>query len=148
MIVQKNEQENQDILVTILRSQILIFRVVKASAATEGLTIQQFGVLRILSLRGALPMNALGEELMVRPPVITGIVDRLEAKGLVKRTGDSSDRRKTEILLNDEGKKVYRKVRGDYATSLHGSLQRSLTLVEQERLAGLLRKFVAEIHIR
>jgi DNA-binding MarR family transcriptional regulator len=76
--------EKQDVLTTILRSQVALLKVVRASAASEGLTIQQFGVLRLLVLRGALPMHVLSEDLAVSPPVITGIVDRLEAKGLVK----------------------------------------------------------------
>ena len=92
-------------------------------------------------------MNALGEELIVSPPVITGIIDRLETKGLVKREGSSTDRRKIEIVLTEDGKRAYRKVRESYRYSLRESLARSLVPAEQETLALLLARFAKEIHI-
>jgi len=139
------EWENKDVVVTILRSQLVILRTLKASAARGDLTMQQFGILRLLSQDGSLPMSSLSEKLRISPPVVTGIIDRLEKKGLVKRTANSVDRRRTEIVLIDKGKIVYRKIQADYRRSLHESLGRSLTLEEQETLARLLRKFVKEI---
>ena len=140
------DAEKEDIVVTILRSQVAILRVVKVNVNKESLTMQQFGVLRLLSLRGVLPMSMLSEELKVTPPVITGIVDRLEDKGLVKRSGSASDRRRTDILLIDKGKRVYRKIQADYRLSLQESLRRSLTPAEQKHslnfLESLPGKFV------
>ena len=81
----KAELVHEDFLASILRSQLRVLRAVRIIAATEDPTLQQFGVLRILSQRGLAAMNVLGDELMVRPPVITGIIDRLEMKGFVKR---------------------------------------------------------------
>ena len=140
-----NPDEDKDIVVTILRSQVTILRAVRSMAAREGLTIQQFGVLRLLSRLGDVPMSALSEELKVSPPVITGIIDRLEKKSLVKREGSSSDRRMTEIILTENGKKLYRKIQGDYRWTIHESLGRSLTMDEQQTLARLLKKFAREI---
>jgi DNA-binding MarR family transcriptional regulator len=137
----------QDFLASILRSQVRVLRAVKASAATQDLTLQQFGVLRFLFQRGDMPMNALGEELIVRPPVITGIVDRLEAKGFVKRQESLADRRKTDVILTDKGNKAYQKVREDYRVSLREALSRSLIPAEQETLARLLERFAREIPI-
>ena len=93
-------------------------------------------------------MNALSDELMVSAPVITGIVDRLESKGLVKRGGSSVDRRRTEIALTDVGNKAYLRVREGYRLPLREALGRSLTHSEQETLARLLVRFSREIPIR
>jgi DNA-binding MarR family transcriptional regulator len=139
------ELEKQDVLVTILRSQLAVLRVVRLSAAKEDLTTQQFGILRLLALRGALSMNVLSEELLVSPPVITGIVDRLESKDLVKRIGSTDDRRRTEVMLSASGKKVYDRTREKYRSSLQEALGRSLSRTEQETLARLLAKFAGEI---
>lgn len=141
------ELENNDIVVAILRSQVKILRVVRQSASEDGLTIHQFSVLRLLSNRGVLPMSALSDELRVTPPVITGIIDRLEKKGLVNRTGSTGDRRKKEILLTQSGKNLYRKIQESYRWALHESLARSLTPAEQSTLAKLLKKFAREIPI-
>ncbi len=139
------ELEKQDILTTILRSQVALLKVVRASAAREGLTIQQFGVLRLLVLRGTLPMYVLSEDLAVSPPVITGIVDRLEGKGLVKRVGSSDDRRTTQIVLTNDGRRVYEKTRENYRRVLREALARTLSSSEQERLAKLMARFASEL---
>jgi DNA-binding MarR family transcriptional regulator len=142
------DQDNLDFVVTILRSQIAILDLVKACAGSEGLTMQQFGVLRLLSLKGPLPMIALSEELKVSPPVITGIIDRLEKKSSVRRKETPADRRMTEIVLTDAGKRLYRKIQTDYRRSLQDSLAKSLTPGEQETLASLLRRVAREIPSR
>lgn len=136
-----------DFLTSILRSQIRVLKAVKASAAKDGLTLQQFSVLRFLSQAGPVPMNALVDELIVSPPVITGIVDRLETKGLVKRRESSIDRRRVDIALTDMGIRAHRRVRESYRLLLREALGRSLTQSEQETLARLLRKFSREIPV-
>ena len=120
-------------------------RLVRASAVKEGLTLQQFGILRLLHLRGALQMNAFSDELRVSPPVITGIVDRLELKSLVERKANTTDRRRTDIALTDEGESMYRRIQSQYRRSLQESLARSLTPEEQKTLVNLLRRFSKEI---
>jgi len=144
----EDEWRDRDIVVTILRSQIAVLRVVRSCASRENLTLQQFGVLRLLSLRRILPMNALSGELRVTPPVVTGIVDRLERRGMVKREESSNDRRTTEIVLTGNGKRVYRKIQTNYRWSIQESLGRSLTPAEQKILASLLRRFAREIHVK
>jgi DNA-binding MarR family transcriptional regulator len=52
------------------------------------------------SREGALPLNKVGSRLQVHPTSVTNAVDRLEAKGLIRRIPHPSDRRTTlaEIL--------------------------------------------------
>jgi DNA-binding MarR family transcriptional regulator len=145
--VEDLEERNRDILSRILRAQVVVLRKVRLSASRQDLTVQQFGVLRFLSQRGPVPMYALGEELLVSPPVVTGIIDRLEAKGLVAREESLDDRRMTRIKLTNEGNLAHRKVREDYRSSLQGSLKRSLSQSEQETLADLLSRFSKEIRV-
>ncbi|MGQ9919007.1 MAG: MarR family winged helix-turn-helix transcriptional regulator [Bryobacteraceae bacterium] len=63
--------------------------------APFGITPQQYNVLRIL--RGAepegLPTLAIGERLIEQTPGMTRLLDRLEAKGLIRRTRCREDRR-------------------------------------------------------
>jgi MarR family transcriptional regulator, organic hydroperoxide resistance regulator len=92
-------------------------------------------------------MNALSDELMVSAPVVTGIIDRLESKGLVKRGGTSTDRRRIEIALTDSGNRAYQRVREGYRAPLREALGRSLTHSEQETLSKLLARFSREIPV-
>ena len=131
-------------LLVILSSQRGVLRAISASAEKEGLTLQQFFLMGVLSREARVPMNALSKELRVTPPNITGVVDRLEAKGLVKRVADPKDRRKKEITLTEKGATQYERVRAGYSGPLQESLD-ALTPEEQEILAKLLRKFAKAI---
>jgi DNA-binding MarR family transcriptional regulator len=54
--------------------------------------------------RGAeLPMSAVAERLLCDASNVTGMVDRLEARGLLERRDDPSDRRVKLIALTEEG---------------------------------------------
>lgn len=131
-------------LLAILRSQRVIYRAMSSSAAKDDITLQQFAVLGFLSRQGPIPMNRLSEELRVTPPNVTGVVDRLEKKELVKRVDDTSDRRRKMIQLTSKGRSLQERVRQGYSDSLQESLE-ALTSEEQETLGRLLEKFAREI---
>jgi MarR family transcriptional regulator, organic hydroperoxide resistance regulator len=132
------------VLLAILSSERAIIRAMTASAAGEEITLQQFSVLGVLSRLGSATMSRLSKELRVTPPNITGVVDRLERKELVKRETSAGDRRKKEIRLTAKGAGLYERVREGYSESLQESLN-ALTAEEQETLSQLLRKLVKEI---
>ena len=72
---------------------------------TAQLTTNQYNVLRIL--RGSHPAmlacSDIAERMIERDPDITRLIDRLEARGLVKRTRSRRDRRVVEVGITDEG---------------------------------------------
>ncbi|MGD8367535.1 MAG: MarR family transcriptional regulator [Desulfobacterales bacterium] len=74
----------------------------------HSLTAPQSGVLRSLSRDGPLSSASLSRELCVTPSNITGIIDRLEKKGLVERTRMQGDRRVTLIFITEQGKQLSR----------------------------------------
>ncbi|HUI00131.1 MAG TPA: MarR family transcriptional regulator [Nitrososphaerales archaeon] len=139
--------ETSSVLLTILSSQRRILDAMSSSASEDDLTLQQFAMLRLVGRAGPLPMNKLSEELRVSPPNITGIVDRLEKKGLVKRVESQADRRTKEIHLTETGNVVLRRVRKGYTEALQESLD-ALTPEEQDILAKLMRKLAREIENR
>jgi DNA-binding MarR family transcriptional regulator len=68
-----------------------------------GLTGAQSGVLRNLFAHGALSSADLSRKLYVTPSNITGVIDRLERKGLVERVRKEGDRRIALITLTEKG---------------------------------------------
>jgi DNA-binding MarR family transcriptional regulator len=62
------------------------------AAAEHSLTGAQARVLGLLSL-DPLPMRKIAQKLKCEPSNVTGIIDRLEARGLVERRPDPADRR-------------------------------------------------------
>jgi DNA-binding MarR family transcriptional regulator len=69
------------------------------------LSLQQLTVLYLIRTEGA-TLSAMARRLMVAPTVLTGIVDRLEKRGFVRRENDPLDRRKLRLCLSDEGRQV------------------------------------------
>ena len=57
------------------------------------------------------PMSVLAQCLHNDPSNITGIVDRLEAKGLVERRPRATDRRIKALALTEEGHRVRQRLR-------------------------------------
>jgi DNA-binding MarR family transcriptional regulator len=68
-----------------------------------GLTAPQSGVLRGLFNKGSMSSAALSRLTYVTPSNITGIIDRLESKGLVQRIRVEGDRRIALITLTHKG---------------------------------------------
>jgi DNA-binding MarR family transcriptional regulator len=109
------------------------------AAAGHALTGAQAKLLSLLSL-GPLPMRKLARKLRCEPSNVTGIVERLESRGLVERRPDPADRRIKVAAVTDEGRRVARGLR----ESLHFAREPLAALSEQERLAlrDLLRRMV------
>lgn len=87
------------------------YRDLTAAAAAQGLTMTQAKML--ILLRQPLPMRALAGLLTCDASNITGLVDRLEAHGLVSRHLDPTDRRIKNVVATQEGKDVVRRIRAD-----------------------------------
>jgi MarR family transcriptional regulator, 2-MHQ and catechol-resistance regulon repressor len=74
----------------------------------EEITSQQFNILRIL--RGSFPQPLstlqIRERMLEKMSDTSRIVDRLIAKGLVKKVTCKTDRRLVDVIITDKGKKL------------------------------------------
>lgn len=111
------------------------------AAAGHALTGAQARLLRLLSLE-PLPMRRLARKLRCEPSNVTGIVDRLEARGLVERRPDPGDRRVKVAAATEEGLRVAQSLR----ESLRFAREPLAGLAEEERLTlrDALRRMVGE----
>jgi len=66
----------------------------------------QLNCLLALYEKGPLPPSQIARNIMVKSSTVTGVIDRLEQKNLVKRLRNSPDRRVITIELTDEGKRL------------------------------------------
>ncbi|RST01094.1 MarR family transcriptional regulator [Streptomyces sp. WAC07149] len=90
-----------------------------AAAARHGLTSTQAKVLA--QLDGPVPMRGLAALLACDASNVTGIVDRLQARGLVRREPEPRDRRVKNVVATDAGRDVMRRVREEMQAT-HGAL--------------------------
>ncbi|MEU0382923.1 MarR family winged helix-turn-helix transcriptional regulator [Streptomyces chartreusis] len=100
------------------------------AAADHALTGAQARLLSLLCLE-PLPMRRLAQRLKCEPSNVTGIVDRLEARGLVERRPDPADRRVKVAAATSEGRRVARSLR----ESLRFAREPLAGLSEEERVA-------------
>ncbi|MFJ7047746.1 MarR family transcriptional regulator [Streptomyces sp. JV178] len=109
------------------------------AAAEHALTGAQARLLGLLSLE-PLPMRQLAQKLRCEPSNVTGIVDRLEARGLVERRPDPKDRRVKLAAATTEGRQVARGLR----ESLNFAREplAALSTKERESLRDLLRRML------
>jgi MarR family transcriptional regulator, organic hydroperoxide resistance regulator len=77
-----------------------------ALAGELGLAPMQLHALRLIEPGAELPMSSLAGKLFCDASNVTGIVDRLEARGLIERRPASYDRRVKLLALTDEGRRV------------------------------------------
>jgi DNA-binding MarR family transcriptional regulator len=74
-----------------------------ALQAETGLNMAQIHLLKHLGEPGGQPMSQLAEQLFCDASYVTGLVDKLEAKGLVRRLPNPVDRRVKLIALTEAG---------------------------------------------
>jgi len=99
-------------VVGLMRTADVIRRQGTAVVEPHGITLQQFNVLRIL--RGAgnegLPTLEVGDRMVERTPGVTRLLDRLEAKELVRRQRCLKDRRQHLCWITEKGLEVLAKI--------------------------------------
>lgn len=74
--------------------------------ARLNLTMPQLKVLMLLGAHDGVPVSWLASRMRVSPPNVTGILDRLETQGWVRRANDAHDRRVVRVVLTPEGHRL------------------------------------------
>ena len=89
--------------------------------------------------KGRCSLSELSKAMHISAPTISGIIDRLEESGYVKRIPDENDRRVTNIELTSKGEKVVQKFRQNIMNRWKTILER-IPSVDQENLIQSFKK--------
>ena len=103
-------------------------------AARHGLTGQQAALLR--SLDHPRRMRAVADHLRCDPSNVTGLIDRIERRGLVERAPDPDDRRVRLLALTERGRAVRDGLEAELVVQVAGAS--TLTPDEAAALLALL----------
>jgi DNA-binding MarR family transcriptional regulator len=98
------------------------------------LSLVQLIVLTVLEANGQLPMGRLAEALDVSDASATGIVDRMEKRGLVERSHGTADRREVLVQLTGQGAAVFHDLQDLRRTRLTAMVDQ----LSDDELAALL----------
>ena len=81
-----------------------INRQLEARLAKEGVPVEQWRILKVLSDGNGRSMGELADAVLLNHPTLTKIVDRMVSDGLVYRVQDPHDRRKVLMFCSDRGR--------------------------------------------
>ena len=115
---------------------------VDAVLAAHGLHARQFGALVVLRARGSLSQRELGAVQGVDRTTTVAVLDALQARGLIERRRDASDRRVHTVHLTADGGRVLRRAEREVLQAE----QRFLAALgpDGEQLRLLLRRLLEE----
>jgi DNA-binding MarR family transcriptional regulator len=102
-----------------------------------GLTRSQWWVLNHLYRNDGVTQTELADLLEIEKPTLGRLLDRLEAKGWVRRADDASDRRAWRVYLTDEVEPAMRELRA-VAAELRRDALAGLSASERERFVDTL----------
>lgn len=104
-----------------------------------GLTGPQLMVLREARRLGSSPISALARKVNLSQPTVSGIVDRLEKRALVRRDRSTSDRRTVAVTITPEGGRVLREAPSLLQDRFLAELER-LEQFEQTQILATLQR--------
>lgn len=95
----------EETFLNLLRTAGWLERTVEDALRPAGLTQPQYNVLRILQGAGkdGLPCGEVGARMITRDPDMTRLLDRMEKRGLIRRSRSEKDRRVVRAYLSPEG---------------------------------------------
>ena len=108
-------------LLQLLRTSEALWNASRVFFARWDLSPSQFNLLNLLRGRpGGCTQIELSRQLIMHRSNVTGLVDRLEQRGLLQRKDDSADRRAYVVALTAAGTKLMREILPHY----HGAAER------------------------
>lgn len=109
-----------------------------------GLTPCQFEVLMTLWAEDGIVLSELRRRVSRDGPTITGVVDRMEKKMLVKRIRDPHDRRVVKVHLTAKGENLKQDLSRTKKRIME-KITRSLSLKEMSSLVALMEKMMRNV---
>ena len=127
-------------MTALVRSAFLVNAVYAESAREHGITPQQGQLLCVLMAQ-PYGMSELGAMLGLAKSSLTGLVDRTERNGLVRREPDPQDTRAVRVSLTPEGSRLAAEFYAETCRRID-KLPAGLSAAERDTLAGLLGHIV------
>ncbi|HEX4151793.1 MAG TPA: MarR family transcriptional regulator [Steroidobacteraceae bacterium] len=81
-----------------------IARRAREKLAVHGVTPIQYAILKVLGQQDGQSGAELGARLVMDSATMTGVIDRLQASGLLERQADADDRRIQRLFVTEQGR--------------------------------------------
>jgi MarR family transcriptional regulator, 2-MHQ and catechol-resistance regulon repressor len=137
--VDRKQETALKLFVVLARALNAVSKHVESDVAQHDLTGTEFGILEALYHKGPMLLGEIQRKILVTSGGITYLVDRLVAKGLVKREQCPEDRRARYAVLTPAGQSLIKRIFPAHAARIEQALS-GLTAAEQREATQLLRK--------
>jgi DNA-binding MarR family transcriptional regulator len=141
----KSSESGDSAVRALMRAFGLLQSVMNPYFARFGISGSQWAVLRTLQRAederiSSLRLTELSSQLLIRPPSVTGMIERLERLGLVARVASTIDLRAKQVSLTDKGRQLLQRVLAVHEKQIEKVLA-GLKSDEQIELRRLLGRF-------
>jgi DNA-binding MarR family transcriptional regulator len=139
-ITQSDEQPFIDAVRALIRAGFLFANHTQRPHLAYDLTFAQLDVLIALARTedASLSCSEIAERTLITKGGITGILDRLEARGLVKRIPSRDDRRSVLVRLSAKGVELFRKLYPELARSNRSLFEKAFRPEQMKEFSKLL----------
>ena len=110
------------------------------------LTPSQFDVIATLGDTDGMTCSELSAKTLVTKGTLTGVLDRLVAKGLIRRDDVPSDRRRTHVQLTEKGNALFQKTFAAHIAFIRPYFERALSQKDAETVRALLLRLRDSFH--
>ncbi|APO43752.1 MarR family transcriptional regulator [Paenibacillus sp. FSL H7-0942] len=108
-----------------------------SGSKVHGFNPTAYGVLEVLYMKGAQPIQQVGAQLLLQSGNVTYVIDKLEQKGLLHRKHCPQDRRIIFVELTEEGQRTMDDIYPGYALKIDRAVS-GLSEEDKELLSELL----------
>jgi len=126
----------------LLRTREAVVQRFRSVLSRHGLTEQQWRVLRALDGRDGLEVSLLAEQCRILLPSMTGILKRMESRGLVRRDANQADGRSTLVRLTEASQALLERIKPE-VVEVYEEIERILGKRKLEQLYALLEELEA-----
>jgi MarR family 2-MHQ and catechol resistance regulon transcriptional repressor len=126
------------VLRPLVEAYLAFWRVDSRHIRSMRLTPSQFDVIATLGDTDGLTCSELSSQTLVTKGTLTGVLDRLVRKGLIKRESVAGDKRRTKIRLTEKGTILFRKVFAAHIDFIRPFFERALSQQDTETARALL----------
>ena len=127
----------------LLQAREAVMAHTRPSLRKHALSDQQWRVLRVLGEQGTVDTGQVAREAFILGPSLTGVLARMERDGLVSRTRDPADQRRSVVQATARGRALVRRL----STSIEAHYAGMEDALGKERLADLYALLDAVIRL-
>ena len=149
-VIEPADQPFIDVARALIKAGFLFVNETERTYQSHDLTLAQMDVLSALARTDgeSISCSEIAERTLITKGGITGILDRLEARGLVKRFPSGDDRRSVLVRLSAKGVELFRKLYPELARSNRSILERAFKPQQMKEFSQLLEVLIRSIERR